>query len=201
MPHGPENQLVGLRSRFGRRATLRVGAAVSLVGVAGAIGRALSLGNPGSAARAAPEDTAASPVASPAATFTVLMTTRLRFDPDRVTIGAGETITWLNDSILPHTATGDPAQNPVAASHPEYVQLPGAAEPWGSALLQPGQSYTHRFVTPGEYRYVCVPHILSGMRGTILVECEKGPEERFVLSGSQGTPPGTGTESAPFRLR
>jgi plastocyanin len=38
-------------------------------------------------------------------------------------------------------------------------------------MLQPGDSYSHTFTTPGEYRYICIPHVLSGMRGTITVEC------------------------------
>lgn len=96
---------------------------------------------------------------------------QLRFEPAHVTIKAGQTITWKNESQMPHTATGDPAQNPVAKSHPEYVQLPPGAEPWGSEMLQPGDSYSHTFTTPGEYRYICIPHVLSGMRGTITVEC------------------------------
>jgi plastocyanin len=176
------------RSRLSRRAALRLGAAVPLVGLVTAAGRAAVLGSIWSATHAAHQDAAtpeagpaacaatresaaASPVASPPAAVTIQMTTQLRFDPDHVTIKVGETITWVNDSILPHTATGDPAQNPVASSHPDYVQLPDGAEPWGSKLLQPGESYSHTFLTPGEYHYICIPHVLSGMRGTITVEC------------------------------
>jgi plastocyanin len=96
---------------------------------------------------------------------------QLRFDPPHVTIEAGQTITWKNESQMPHTATGDPAQNPVAKSHPAYIELPAGAEPWGSEMLQPGDSYSHTFITPGEYRYICIPHVLSGMRGSIAVVC------------------------------
>lgn len=113
----------------------------------------------------------ASPEASPALPQIVKMTNQLRFEPDHLTIRAGETVLWLNDSVLPHTATGDPAQNPVAASHPEYIALPGGAEAWGSPLLQPGESFQHAFLVPGEYRYICIPHVLSGMRATIVVTC------------------------------
>lgn len=113
----------------------------------------------------------ASPVGSPAPAPIVKMTNQLRFEPDHLAIRVGETVTWVNDSVLPHTATGDPAQNPVATSHPEYVQLPDGAAPWGSALLQPGESFQHTFDSPGEYHYICIPHVLSGMRGTITVTC------------------------------
>lgn len=113
----------------------------------------------------------ASPAASPAPPQIVRMTNQLRFEPDHLTIRAGDTVLWLNDSVLPHTATGDPAQNPVAASHPEYIALPDGTEPWGSPLMQPGASFEHTFVVPGEYRYICIPHVLSGMRATVIVTC------------------------------
>lgn len=118
----------------------------------------------------------ATPASSPSATpdmakvETIGMTLDLRFDPEEIRIPPGTTITWLNDSPMPHTATGDPEQNPVAETHPEYIALPEGAEPWGSDLLQPGESYSHTFTVPGEYRYICIPHVLSGMRGTIRVE-------------------------------
>lgn len=99
------------------------------------------------------------------------MTNQLRFDPENITIKSGDTIEWVNDSSMPHTATDDPEQNPVSESHPEYVLLPDGAEPWGSELLQPGEHYLHTFDTPGAYKYFCVPHVLSGMRGSITVEC------------------------------
>ncbi len=114
----------------------------------------------------------ASPQASPAnvAEAAVGFTIDLRFDPDVLTIGAGTTVTWTNNSPMPHTATGDPEQNPVAASHPEYIALPDGAAPWGSDMLQPGDSYSYIFDVPGEYKYICIPHVMSGMRGTIMVE-------------------------------
>ncbi|MGI8483068.1 MAG: cupredoxin domain-containing protein [Thermomicrobiales bacterium] len=98
------------------------------------------------------------------------MTAQLRFDPPQVKIKVGQAVTWINDSPLPHTATGDPAQNPINKSNPEYVQLPQNATPWGSKLLSQGERYSHTFKLPGEYKYICIPHVLSGMRGVILVE-------------------------------
>jgi plastocyanin len=129
---------------------------------------------------ASPVACAASPTASPGPAVVVHTiydpsatesADQLRFDPPHVTIAVGQTITWKNESQMPHTATGDPAQNPVGKSHPEYIELPAGAEPWGSEMLQPGDSYSHTFTVPGEYRYICIPHVLSGMRGTITVTC------------------------------
>ena len=150
---------------FSRRMLLRVGTALSLV--SGVAEHAMIA----AAAPSTPASTpAASPAASPATAVTVKMTSKLRFDPPQVTIKAGEAVTWVNDSPLPHTATGDPHQNPVNKSHPEYVQLPQDATAWGSKLLSQGERYTHTFKLPGEYKYICIPHVLSGMRGVILVE-------------------------------
>lgn len=114
---------------------------------------------------------AASPVVSPLTVVTVPMTNQLRFEPEHLVIKLGETVRWDNISNMPHTATDDPEQNPVAKSHPDYVLLPESAEPWGSPLLQPGESWEYTFTAAGEYRYFCIPHVLSGMRGSITVEC------------------------------
>jgi len=82
----------------------------------------------------------------------------------------GQTLTWVNASALPHTTTDDPAKNPVAQAHPEYAQLPAGAAAWDSGLLQPGESFSQSFTVPGTYHYFCIPHVLSGMQGTITVQ-------------------------------
>lgn len=165
-----------------RRSMLRLLTATPLAVLAVAasrtsIGRAvLADGTP----VASPAPCVATPLASPGPAIEVQTiydpnakesAEQLRFEPAHVTIKTGQTITWNNVSQMPHTATGDPEQNPVAKSHPDYIQLPAGAEPWGSAMLQPGDTYSHTFTTPGEYHYICIPHVLSGMRGTITVEC------------------------------
>jgi plastocyanin len=113
---------------------------------------------------------AASPLATPLATVTVKMTSELRFEPAEVTIQRGETITWVNASPIPHTTTGDPDKNPVKKTRPELAQLPPGAEGWDSGLLNEGQSFSHTFTVAREYKYFCIPHVLSGMLGTITVQ-------------------------------
>ncbi len=113
---------------------------------------------------------AASPFASPVTAVTVKMTSQLRFEPEEVTIQRGETIRWVNASPIPHTTTGDPEKNPVKETRPELARLPPGAEPWESGLLNEGQSFSHTFTATGEYQYFCIPHVLSGMLGTITVE-------------------------------
>jgi len=98
------------------------------------------------------------------------MTDGVRFSPDAVTIRKGQTVTWVNNSSMPHTATDDPAMNPVAAEHPEYSVLPEGATAWDSGILQPGESFSMTFDVAGEYTYFCLPHAASGMIGTITVE-------------------------------
>jgi len=71
---------------------------------------------------------------------------------------------------MPHTTTSDPAKNPVKATQPEFAQLPPGAEGWDSGLLSEGESFSHTFTVAGEYGYFCIPHILSGMLGTVTVE-------------------------------
>jgi len=36
-------------------------------------------------------------------------------------------------------------------------------------LANPGETFTHIFTVPGEYKYTCVVHEAKGMIGTIVV--------------------------------
>jgi plastocyanin len=97
----------------------------------------------------------------------VEMNDDMLFDPDPVTITVGTKVTFTNVSTgFVHTATCDPALDTGDA----LILLPDGAEPWDSGNVQPGASWAWRFETPGEYRYVCVPHVMAGMIGTIVVE-------------------------------
>jgi alcohol dehydrogenase (cytochrome c) len=62
-----------------------------------------------------------------------------RFDPQRIQIPAGTTISWENQGSTIHTVT---AQN-------------GAFD---SGDLSAGQTFSYRFDTAGSYIYVCSPH-------------------------------------------
>lgn len=173
-------------STVSRRTILRLLAATPLAALAvvshrGTLASALQdAGTPPASPEASPVPCAATPMASPGPAVivhTVYDATATQasksvyFDPPSVTIKLGQTITWENTSQMVHTATCDPAQNPVEKSHPEYIQLPPGAKPWGSPMLQPGDSFSHTFTVAGEYKYICIPHVLSGMLGTITVEC------------------------------
>jgi plastocyanin len=80
------------------------------------------------------------------------------FAPETVTVRAGDTVTWVNDGRIVHTATGWDAARGL----------------WDSGLLQPGQSFSFRFAQPGTYPYLCVVHPVE-MRGTVVVVEAEAP--------------------------
>lgn len=93
---------------------------------------------------------------------------RLRFDPETITVSAGESVTWYFASAG-HNVSCVP-------DHHEAVALPDGAEPFASyegdnryRTDAQGTAYSHTFETPGEYRYVCIPHA-PGMAGSVIVE-------------------------------
>jgi plastocyanin len=90
----------------------------------------------------------------------------LKYAPARLTIKAGDTVTWRNTDGMAHTVTDDPTK----ARNKESARLPVGAEPWDSGVVEAGQSWSRRFDTPGEYTYFCIPHELAGMVATLTVE-------------------------------
>jgi plastocyanin len=88
------------------------------------------------------------------------------FLPATIVINAGEKVTWTNTSQVTHNVVGDPGR----AVIPIDVKLPSGAGPFGSAILQPGQTFSRTFAVPGIYRYVCTLHETSGMKGVIVVK-------------------------------
>jgi len=72
------------------------------------------------------------------------------YQPDPVTISAGQTVTWTNRDVAPHTAT---------ARDREMLQ---------SGTLGQGESYSQAFDAPGTYEYFCEFH--AGMKGVLVVE-------------------------------
>ena len=113
----------------------------------------------------------ASPVASPLATMLadVHFTQHLRFDPEVLKVAVGNTVVWTNDSPAPHTVTCDPAKVLVPETA-DLISFPDGSEPWASELLYPDESFEHTFAVVGTYTYICVPHIATGMLGTVIVE-------------------------------
>jgi plastocyanin len=103
--------------------------------VAAALGLLL---NTGPAATAGPRTT----------THTVVIDS-LRFDPQVLTVKAGDTIIWVNHDPFPHTAT---AEGKLFDSHE----------------IAPGRSWKYTARKAGEFAYACVLH--PTMKATLRVE-------------------------------
>jgi plastocyanin len=97
------------------------------------------------------------------------------FNPAVITITAGSTVRWTNTATLtPHTSTSDL----------------GDAEMWNSGFLNPGDTFTHTFNTPGIYGYYCLIHGALFMHGVVIVP---QPPASVDLAG-----PHTGTHDAAY---
>jgi plastocyanin len=75
------------------------------------------------------------------------------FDPPRLTVKAGTTVTWYNEDDIPHT---------VAASGKQFR----------SKTLDTDGKFSFTFTTPGSYEYFCSLH--PHMTGMIVVEAATG---------------------------
>ena len=53
----------------------------------------------------------------------------VRFDPETITIRAGQTVQWRNTSPIPHTVTADPA---LAADPAHVAQMPDSGS-WNNS--------------------------------------------------------------------
>lgn len=93
------------------------------------------------------------------------------FRPDSLTVSLGETVTW-GFVFGGHNVSGRPKDS-------DEVQLPDGAMPFASygsdesperTVVPRGETYEHTFKVPGEYEYVCIPHVDGGMAGTVHIE-------------------------------
>jgi plastocyanin len=159
------------RGRLNRRyllAGLAVVAASALVGC-GSPGSASTSNDTSAATAVARVSTGMNGLAGAAQSVNnltvVKMTGQNTFDAATITVPAGTTVTWLNDGTMPQSATFDPAQ----ATNKADGALPQGTAPFDSGLVQPGQTWSHSFTTPGTYRYFCIPNEGQGMTGTVVV--------------------------------
>ena len=84
----------------------------------------------------------------------------IAFNPMEITIQAGESVTWTNEDIVPHTATsGNPGDDDLGAI-------------FRSAQFGQGGTFTHTFEDAGEFVYFCEVH--PGMMRDAKVIVESG---------------------------
>ena len=82
----------------------------------------------------------------------------ISFDPMEITIRAGESVTWHNRDIVPHTATsGNPGED-------------GFGSVFRSALLAQDETFTHTFDEAGEFIYFCEVHPAMMRDAKVIVE-------------------------------
>lgn len=89
------------------------------------------------------------PAFSYATTATPVTIAGFAYQPDKVSIKAGQTVTWTNKDVTAHTVTGTKGD-------------------WDSGNLATGASYSKTFSKPGTYEYVCAIH--PNMTGVIVVQ-------------------------------
>jgi plastocyanin len=94
------------------------------------------------------------------------------FAPRDLTVTAGDSVRWVNDSDTPHTTTSDAA----------------GGGSWDSGVVGAGESFTLRFTWAGTFAYHCFLHPDTGQNGTITV---KAPPDATI------TPPADTPTAAP----
>jgi len=85
---------------------------------------------------------------APVATTEVTMAKSYRFDPEKIEVDAGSSVTWTNDDNFTHT-----------------VQVDGQDD----HKVERGKSISITFDKPGTYHYVCTLHS-QDMDGEVIVK-------------------------------
>ena len=101
------------------------------------------------------------------------MTSGRRFEPATLTISAGDTVSFSNDSEEPHSVTAYEEQIPPGARFFSTGGLPTeeqSRDDVGETLVQTDDTYEVTLTKPGTYEYFCIPHESQGMKGQIVVE-------------------------------
>ena len=95
-------------------------------------------------------------IALPAAAADVIMGAgaNLVFEPNEITIQAGDSIRFVNDALPPH--------NVIVKDHPEFSHE-------GLAFAS-GESFEITFPEAGDFNFACGPHEGAGMTGVIHVQ-------------------------------
>ena len=78
----------------------------------------------------------------------------LVFEPNEITISAGETVHFINEALPPH--------NIIVEARPDLSRE--------ALLFAPGESQDIIFADAGDYTFFCGPHQGAGMIGTVHVE-------------------------------
>jgi plastocyanin len=77
----------------------------------------------------------------------------LAFEPNEITISAGDTVHFINEALPPH--------NIIVEARPDLSRE--------SLLFSPGETQDVLFADAGDYEFFCGPHQGAGMTGIIHV--------------------------------
>jgi plastocyanin len=92
--------------------------------------------------------------ASTASTDLAVSIVSRAYQPATLTITAGQTVTWTNHALTPHTVTAVGGQ-------------------FDSGRIDTGESFTVTFATPGTFAYTCTIH--PSMHGSVVVLAAGSP--------------------------
>jgi len=98
------------------------------------------------------------PASQPSPQTALVTITSSGFSPATVSVAAGTQVTWTNNDTAPHQVAADP--------HPLHSSIPNFDS---DQLLQPGDSFSFVFETPGTYTYHDQLNPLK-LLGTVVVE-------------------------------
>jgi plastocyanin len=104
---------------------------------------------------------------------TVVMTSSNEYSPSEITVQAGDTLVFRNDSNAAHSVTAYDDGIPEGAAYFSsggFNNEQAARDGVGATLIQPKGSFELTLDMPGNYRYFCIPHEAQNMKGTITVE-------------------------------
>lgn len=98
---------------------------------------------------------------------------RYYFDPEALTVRRGDGVRWTMVSGAPHNVQFLPSEIPEGAAAVLAENMPRPDAPLtGPMLLSENEQYIVSFanVPRGTYGYICTPHQMVGMKGSIEVE-------------------------------
>ena len=99
---------------------------------------------------------------------------RFSFEPREVLISPGDTVTWINDVEEEHNIITYPGGYPEGA---EAIESP--------YFTRAGERFSVTFDLEGTYQYHCMPHLLMGMKGEVIVNRRSRLSEFHVPNRSE----------------
>jgi plastocyanin len=103
----------------------------------------------------------------------VLDGSKYKYDPDNLTIKAGDVVRFHNKSGGPHNVSFWPDSIPSGAADVLKKNMPDQMAPLQSPLeAEPDAVYQISFAgaPKGDYKFYCLPHLALGMHGKLTVQ-------------------------------